>query len=81
MYHQRMRTTLDIPDHILVEAKKLAADRRLPLTRIVEESLRSFLSEQRARSAEPPPPLPVVRDAAPRHGIDLDDTSRLWEIK
>jgi len=41
MYHQRMRTTVDLPVHLLVEAKKLAAERRLPLTRVFEDSVRS----------------------------------------
>ena len=81
MYHQRMRTTIDLPDHLLVEAKKHAAERRIPLTRLVEESVRSYLSEQRMRRAEVPGSLPLLRDPAPRPGIDLDDTSRLWELE
>ncbi len=44
MYHHRiMRTTIDIPDHLLVEAKQLAAERHLPLTRLFEDSLRLYL--------------------------------------
>ena len=81
MYHKSMRTTIDLPDHLLVEAKKWAAERRIPLTRLVEESLRSYLSEQRMRRREVPEDLPVLRDAAPLPGVDLDDTSRLWEIE
>jgi hypothetical protein len=29
---------------------------------------------------EEPTPLPVLADPAPVVGIDLDDTSQLWEI-
>jgi hypothetical protein len=76
-----MRTTVDLPAHLLVEAKKLAAERRLPLTRVFEESVRAYLSEQRTRSAAAPVRLPVLRAPALVPGVDLDDTSRLWEIE
>ncbi|MBI3929040.1 MAG: hypothetical protein HY319_26085 [Armatimonadetes bacterium] len=33
-----MRTTVNIPDHLLVEAKKLAATRKISLTTAFEES-------------------------------------------
>lgn len=80
MYHRRMRTTIDLPDHLLIAAKKLAAERRSSLTRLIEESVRCYLSDQRMQVAESPAPLPVLRDPVPAPGMDLDDTSRLWEI-
>jgi hypothetical protein len=76
-----MRTTVDLPDHLLIAAKKLAAERRMPLTRLFEESVRCYLSEQRMRVVEEPAPLPVLRGPVPVPGVDLDDTSRLWEIE
>jgi hypothetical protein len=27
------------------------------------------------------PPLPLLRDPVPVQGIDLDDTSQLWELE
>lgn len=82
MYHQHiMRTTIDLPDHLLVDAKKIAAERHVPLTRLLEESLRAYLGEQRLRSREPIDPLPVLTEARPVTDLDLDDTSRLWEIE
>lgn len=82
MWHNPiMRTTVDLPDHLLIDAKKLAADRRIPLTRVLEESLRSYLAEQRLRAREEPVPLPVLAGPAPVAGVDLDDTSRLWELE
>lgn len=81
MCHNRiMRTTIDLPEHLLVEAKKLAAEQRIPLTRLMEEGLRAYLSEQRLRSREEPAPLPVLTEPSPVVGVDLDDTSRLWEL-
>jgi hypothetical protein len=76
-----MRTTIDLPDHLLVDAKKLAAERHVPLTRLLEESLRAYLSDQRLRTREEPAPLPVLAAPAPVPGVDLDDTSRLWEVE
>lgn len=76
-----MRTTIDLPDHLLVDAKKLAAERHVPLTRLLEESLRAYLSEQRLRRHEEPAPLPVLTDPVPVSDLDLDDTSRLWELE
>jgi hypothetical protein len=76
-----MRTTVDLPEHLLVESKKLAAERRVPLTRVFEESVRAYLSEQRRRSPVAPSLLPLLREPAPLPGVDLNDTSRLWEIE
>ncbi len=82
VYHHRiMRTTVDIPEHLLVEAKQLAAEQHIPLTRLFEDSLRLYLGEKRLlRSSGAPAPLPVLRDPVPVTGIDLDDTSHLWEL-
>lgn len=82
MYHRLiMRTTIDLPDRLLVEAKKLAAERHMPLTRVLEESLRAYLSEQRTNRGQEPGPLPVLSEPVPVAGVDLDDTSRLWEME
>lgn len=77
-----MRTTVDVEDHLLLEAKQLAAARRTSLTAVLEDSLRAYLAEARRR---PPPgrrtPLPVNTRSRPARGIDLDDTSKLLEIE
>jgi hypothetical protein len=44
-----MKTTLDLPDDLLIEAKTLAARRRTTLKAIVERALR--------RELQPPPPV------------------------
>lgn len=81
-YSHSMRTTIEIPDQLLAQAKQLAAERHLPLTRLFEDSLRLYLGEQRPRQAQAKPaPLPLLRDPVPVAGIDLDDTSRLWDLE
>jgi hypothetical protein len=81
-YLDIMRTTITLPDHLLVQAKQLAAERRTSFTAIVEESLRAYLSRARAdeaaRTSEVA--LPLMDGGAPRDGVDLDDTSALWEL-
>jgi hypothetical protein len=39
-----MRTTIDISDELLRQAKKRAADERTPLRRLIEAALRLYLS-------------------------------------
>jgi len=39
LYYVVMKTTLDIDDQLLVEAKALAAQQRTSLTRLIEEGL------------------------------------------
>lgn len=39
-----MRTTLDLPDPLFKQAKKLARQRNVPFRAIVAEALRSFLN-------------------------------------
>ena len=53
--HYAMKTTLDINDLLLAEAKALAAQQRTSLTRLIEEGLRLRLraSGTSARQASP----------------------------
>ena len=77
-----MRTTVNLADALLVEAKRVAAERRISLTQVLEESLRRYLADERAgrRKAQIKKPLPVIEGARPVKGIDLDDTSTLLEL-
>lgn len=77
-----MRTTVNIPDHLMMEAKKLAVARRVPLAAVFEESLRLYLSECRARRTRSPRSrLPVTDAGRPVSGVDLDDVSELLELR
>ena len=75
-----MRTTLDIADHVLIEAKQVAARRRLSLAGLVEDSLRSYLAtEAGAATTRKRFRLRLMDGGAPLPGIDLTDTSDLLE--
>jgi hypothetical protein len=54
-----MKTTLDLNDALLTQAKTLAAQQRTTLTRLIEEGLQLRLRAQKAPAA--PRRLPVYR--------------------
>lgn len=56
-----MKTTLDIDDRLLREAKVAAARERKSLTRLIEEGLSLRLRAKLGKAAGAPPPLPVSK--------------------
>jgi hypothetical protein len=48
-----MRTTVDLPDDLLVAAKKKAAELRVPLRGLIEEGLRERLKTPNKRNKKP----------------------------
>lgn len=75
----RMRTTLDINDRLLAEAKSLAARRGLSLKALVEEALRERLHARgdRRRAAVA---LPTYSGDGLQPGVDLTDGAALLEL-
>jgi hypothetical protein len=55
-----MKTTLDLSDTLLAEAKALAARQHTTLTRVIEEGLRLRLQANKAANG-PRPRLPVFK--------------------
>jgi hypothetical protein len=74
-----MRTTLDISDPLLAEAKSLAAQRGLSLKALIEEALRERL---RARSdgRRVTEQLPTYSGQGLQAGVDLTDSAELLEV-
>jgi hypothetical protein len=56
-----MKTTLNIQDNLLSEAKALAARKRLTLTRLIEEGLRLRLRSEQGVAATKRAPMPVFK--------------------
>jgi len=54
-----VRTTLDLNDDLLAEAKAFAGRERLTLTRLIEEGLALRLRQHQRPSTAAPLPLPV----------------------
>lgn len=76
-----MKTTLNLDDHLLREAKKRAAERGTTLTKIVEEALRDALSSDEIGDEigdEGEVRWVVVDGGPPR--VDIDDRNALYEF-
>lgn len=72
-----MRTTLDIEDSVLREAKKLAAQEGKTLTRIVEEALRDRVQPPRRAKRFRLKLLTLKGQLLP--GVDISDRDALYE--
>lgn len=68
-----MKTTLELPDELLIEAKKAAAGQRRPLRALVEEGLRMVLRKPEASKKKKQVRLITVKGGLPR---DLDLSNR-----
>ena len=75
-----MRTTVRLDDHLLREAKELAARTGRTLTSVMEEALRETLARHRSRRKRPAVRLPTFKGRGLRPGVDLDDSAGLLEI-
>jgi Arc/MetJ family transcription regulator len=73
-----MRTTIDIGDELLRQAKKRAANEGVPLRNVVESALRSYLAAQRKRGGY------KLRWRTERGrvqpGVNLDDRDALFDL-
>jgi hypothetical protein len=74
-----MKTTLDLPDELLIRAKKAAAEQRRPLRSIVEEGLRMVLRDPKTPARRKRVRLITVKGGLPRD-LDLSnrETMREW---
>lgn len=61
LYHSSMKTTLDISDQLLAEAKALAAQERTTLTRVIEDGLQLRLRAKAASARKGRVRLPVFK--------------------
>lgn len=75
-----MKTTVDLPDDLLIEAKKRAAEDRTTLREILTRALRRELEEgRRPRPGERLQlRLHTVPGALPE-GLDLSSREKMWE--
>ena len=71
-----MKTTLNLDDQVFRAAKKLAAERGLTLTEVVEQALRAAVSEPAPRK---PYRLRMVTVKGPRPLPNVADRNALYE--
>ena len=74
-----MRTTINIDDALLAEAKQVAARTGRSLTDVVEDALRESL-HRRHRTARRAVELPMFGEEGLQPGVDLDDSAALLDL-
>lgn len=76
-----MRTTISISDDLLQEAKRAALERRVSLSEVVDDALRTTL---RCRLENSNPikiaPLKTFRGTGLQPGVDLSDSADLLSV-
>ncbi len=75
-----MRTTINIDDRLLAEAKTQAARSGRTLTAVIEDALREAIARRDRRHRVRPPDLPVSVGGRLQPGVDLDDSAALLEL-
>jgi hypothetical protein len=74
-----MRTTINLDDALLAEAKQVAARTGRSLTAVVEDALRHSL-HQRHQTTPEAVELPVFGQGGTQPGVDLDDSAALLDL-
>ncbi len=73
-----MRTTLNLPDGLVAQAKARAASSGRTLTSLVEEGLRLVLEQHDTPHPAASEPLPAYGQSSGRILIDLADRDAVW---
>ncbi len=74
-----MRTTVNVDEQVLAEAKQLAARTGRSLSALVEDALRQALA-RRPAPAHGRPTLPLFGGDGLQAGVDLDDSAALLDL-
>jgi hypothetical protein len=77
---RHMRTTINLPDDLVLGAKKAALEADTTLTEIIGNALREALA--RRQQGKPKPEFKIIASGSGGvfPGVDLDDTSSLLDI-
>ena len=76
-----MKTTIDIPDALMIRAKKRAAELRCPLRELVIEGLRERLRPGPAATTSKKTRIRwVTHTGGPPPGVDLSDRTSMAEL-
>ncbi|MGH3905809.1 MAG: hypothetical protein ACRDTE_16730 [Pseudonocardiaceae bacterium] len=75
-----MRTTLNLPDGLVDQAKARATASGRTFTSLVEEGLRLVLEHQDIPHPATPEPLPAYGQPGGRILVDLTDRDAVWAV-
>lgn len=74
-----MKTTIELPDALLIEAKKRAAELRRPLRALLEDALREHLSRRQKRNGRRRKIRWVTVQGGLPPGVDVSDRALMHE--
>jgi hypothetical protein len=77
---KHMRTTINLPDELVLQAKKAALESDTTLTEIIANALRESLAKPRRKRAKREFRIVASGRGGVFPGVDLDDTSALLDI-
>ena len=75
-----MRTTINLPDDLILQAKKAAVEADTTLTEIIANALRESLSRKRRKGPRKEFKVIAYGKGGVFPGVDLDDTSALLDL-
>jgi hypothetical protein len=75
-----MRTTIRFDQQILVQAKKLAVDRGITLTALLEDALRETLNRRKPAPRRAKARLTTAGRGGVKQSVDLDDSAALLDL-
>jgi hypothetical protein len=75
-----MRTTINLPDDLILQAKKAALDADTTLTEVIANALREALQKGRRKAPRRKIKLTTYGGGGTFPGVDLDDTSALLDL-
>jgi hypothetical protein len=73
-----MRTTINLPDPLLAQARRRAAQTGRTLTAFIADAVRESLA--RRHQDRPPVRLTTFRGSGLQPGVDLDDSAALQDL-
>ncbi len=74
-----MKTTIDLPDDLLIQAKQRAAELRRPLRALIAEGLRLRLAQVKQRRRKPKKLRFVTVAGGLPPGLDLTDRAKMHD--
>jgi hypothetical protein len=75
-----VRTTINLPDELLAQIKKLAAASRSTVTAVIEDALREALARRRRTDRREQLILKTYGKRGLLPGVDIDDTASMLDL-
>jgi hypothetical protein len=77
---KHMRTTINLPDDLILQAKKAALESGTTLTEIIANALRETLARRKQRAPNKKFKMITYGKGGTFPGVDISDTSALLDI-